>query len=444
MEKGFYKKLMAIAIPITIQNIISYSVNMMDTLMLGSFGETVLSASSLSSQVFYLFSLLISGIGSGSGVLCSQYFGKRDLKSLRKITAMALKISVIVSLIFVFLLVVYPKEIMMLFTSESNVILEGIRYLRVVSISYIFYSITTIFLIILRSLKDVKLSIWIYILSFFTNIFFNYMFIFGHFGSPRLGIVGAALGTVIARALELLLALFYLKYREEVMSFKFHMLKYFDSNLLKDMIKYGLPVILGETFWGLGLAVHSSILGHMGEMVVAASSICNVLHQFSLSFVQGIGSSTAVIIGGYIGAGLIEKAKKSTKAFLKVYILCGFFNTIFMLAISKPIFSIYTLQPETLQLAKTFLYTYAFITFFRSIVSPIIGGILWGGGDTKFSAFVDITFLWALIPFGYLAAFRWDLNPALVLIILRLETFLKLVACLIRIHGDRWIKNTTR
>lgn len=435
---------MAIAIPITIQNIISYSVNMMDTLMLGSFGETVLSASSLSSQVFYLFSLLISGIGSGAGVLCSQYFGKRDLVSLRKITAMALKIAVAVGIGFVFLLVVYPKQIMMLFTSETNVISEGIGYLRVVSISYIFYSITTIFLIILRSLKDVKLSIWIYVVSFFTNIFFNYMFIFGHFGSPRLGIVGAALGTVIARGIEVLLVVFYLKYREVVMNFKIHMLKYFDAGLLKDMIRYGLPVILGETFWGLGLTVHSAILGHMGEMVVAASSICNVLHQFSLSFVQGIGSSTAVIIGGYIGAGLIEKAKESTKSFLKIYILCGFFNTAFMLAISKAIFSIYTLQPATLQMAKTFLYTYAFITFFRSIVSPIIGGVLWGGGDTKFSAFVDITFLWGLIPIGYFAAFKWNLNPALVLVILRLETFLKLVACLIRIHGDKWIKNTTR
>lgn len=444
LEKGFYKNLLTIAIPITVQNIISYSVNMMDTLMLGSFGETVLSASSLSSQVFYLFSLLISGIGCGSGVLCSQYYGKRDLKSLRKITAMALKIAVGVAVVFALALVVFPRQIMALFTSEADVIDAGIKYLRVVALSYIFYSITTIFLIILRSLQDVKLSIWIYVVSFFVNIFFNYIFIFGHMGIPKLGIVGAALGTVVARGVEVILILLYLKYQECMLNFKFYMLKYFDGQLLKDMMKYGLPVTMGETFWGLGLAVHSAILGHMGEMVVAANSICNVLHQFSLSFVQGLGSSTAVIMGGYIGAGLIEKAKDSRKAFVKTYIVCGFINTLFMLAIAKPIFSLYTLQPETLVLAKQFLYTYAFITFFRSIVSPIIGGILWGGGDTKFSAFVDITFLWGLIPVGYLAAFKWHMNPAAVLIILRLETFLKLVACLIRIKGDKWIKNTTR
>ena len=138
MEKGFYKNLLAISIPITIQNIISYSVNMMDTLMLGSFGETVLSASSLSSQVFYLFSLLISGIGCGAGVLCSQYYGKRDLKSLRKITAMALKISLGFGFIFLLMLIIFPNNIMKLFTSEENVILEGVKYLRVVSFSYIF------------------------------------------------------------------------------------------------------------------------------------------------------------------------------------------------------------------------------------------------------------------------------------------------------------------
>ena len=444
MEKGFYKNLMAITIPITIQNIISYSVNMMDTLMLGSFGETVLSASSLASQVFYIFSLLISGIGSGSGVLCSQYYGKRDMKSLRKITAMALKIAIGMGILFVLILLIFPRQIMLLFTSEAGVVEEGIKYLRVVSFSYIFYSITTIFLIILRSVKDVKLSIWIYVFSFCTNIIFNYIFIFGHFGIPRLGIVGAAIGTIIARGLEVVLVVLYLKYRESVLRFKVVMLRYFDATLLKDMIRYGLPVTLGETFWGLGLAVHSSILGHMGEKVVAANSICNVLHQFSLSFVQGLGSSSAVIMGGMIGAGLIEKAKEASKAFVKVYTLCGFLNTLFMLAISKPIFAIYTLQPETLVLAKQFLYTYAFITFFRSIVSPIIGGILWGGGDTRFSAFVDITFLWGLIPIGYLAAFKWNMNPAAVIVVLRLETFLKLVACLLRIRGDKWIKNTTR
>lgn len=187
-----------------------------------------------------------------------------------------------------------------------------------------------------------------------------------------------------------------------------------EKGFYKNLLAITIPITIQNIISYSVNMMDTLMLGSFGETVLSASSLASqVFYIFSL-LISGIGSGS------------------------------GFLNTLFMIAISKPIFAIYTLQPETLVLAKQFLYTYAFITFFRSIVSPIIGGILWGGGDTRFSAFVDITFLWGLIPIGYLAAFKWNMNPAAVLVILRLETFLKLVACLIRIRGDKWIKNTTR
>ena len=444
MNKAFYKNLLAITMPIAFQNIISYSVNMMDTLMLGSLGETILSASSLAGQVFFLFSILISGLGCGAGVLCSQYFGKKDLKSLRKIAAMVLKLSIGLSIIFTLILLIFPSAVMKIFTPEIAVIEQGSKYLRVVAVSYICFGITTTFLIVLRSLQDVKLSLWIYTVSFFTNVFFNYVFIFGHFGFPKMGIVGAALGTVMARGVELALVITYLKKYEKVLKFKLIMLKLYSRILFKDMIKYGLPVIVGELFWGVGLSAHSAILGHMGEAVVAANSICNVLHQFALSFVQGVGSASAVIMGGYIGAGEIGNAKKASKALVKFFAICGVITAVFLLSVSNSFFSFYNLQPTTLKLAKQFMLTYAFITMFRAVSAPIIGGILWGSGDTKFAAMVDISFLWCLLPLGFIAAFKWHWNPALVLVILRLETPLKMIVCLIRLQGDKWIKSAVR
>lgn len=444
MNKSFYKNLLSITMPIAFQNIISYSVNMMDTLMLGSLGETVLSASSLAGQVFFLFSILVGGLGCGAGVLCSQYFGKRDLKSLRKVAAMVLKMSMGLSALFFVLLLVVPSGIMNIFTPESAVISEGAKYLKVIAISYVFYGITTTFLIVLRSLQDVKISLLMYTISFFTNVFFNYVFIFGHFGFPRMEIAGAALGTVMARGVELLLVIIYLTKYEKVLRFKLKMLKLYDRILFRDMIKYGLPVMIGELFWGIGLSVHSAILGHMGEAVVAANSICNVLHQFALSFVQGVGSASSVIMGKYVGAGEYANAKKASKALIKFFTVCGAVTAILMLVVSEPFFSFYDLQPSTLTLARHFMLTYAFITMFRSIAAPIIGGILWGSGDTKFAATVDISFLWSLIPLGFLAAFKWHWNPAMVLILLRLEAPLKMVACLIRLHGTKWIKSAVR
>lgn len=444
MNKDFYKNLLAITMPIAFQNIISYSVNMMDTLMLGSLGETVLSASSLAGQVFFLFLILVGGLGCGAGVLCSQYFGKRDLKSLRKVAAMVLKMSFGLSIIFFILLLVIPESIMKIFTPEPAVISEGAKYLKVIAISYIFYGITTTFLIVLRSLQDVKISLLMYTVSFFTNVFFNYVFIFGHFGFPKMGIAGAALGTVMARGAELALVIIYLTRYERVLKFKLWMLKFYDKILFKDMIKYGLPVMIGELFWGLGLSVHSAILGHMGEAVVAANSICNVLHQFALSFVMGVGSASSVIMGKYVGAGEYENAKKAARALVKFFAVCGVITAAFMMIVSEPFFSFYELQPSTLTLARYFMVAYAFITMFRAVAAPIIGGILWGSGDTKFAATVDITFLWGLIPLGFLAAFKWNWNPAWVLILLRLEAPLKMVACLIRLRGTKWIKSAVR
>ncbi|MEG0590514.1 MAG: MATE family efflux transporter, partial [Lachnospiraceae bacterium] len=172
MERTFYKKLLAIALPITFQNMIAYSVNMADTLMLGSFGETTLSAVSLAGQVFFMFSLLIGGLASGSSVLCSQYYGRQDLVTLRKVVSIALKISLGLSSLFVLLLLVLPMPVMRLFTLDREVIHQGALYFRVVAVSYLCYGVTTIFLIALRSVQDVKLSLRIYGVSLLINIFF--------------------------------------------------------------------------------------------------------------------------------------------------------------------------------------------------------------------------------------------------------------------------------
>lgn len=444
MNRAFYKNLFGITIPIAFQNIISYSVNMMDTLMLGSLGETILSASSLGGQVFFLYSILISGLGCGAGVLCSQYYGKRDIISLRKITAMILKLGIGLSLIFTISLLIFPENIMRIFTPEIEVIKEGGKYLRTISISYLFYGATAIFLIVLRSLQDVKLSLWVYSISFITNVFFNYIFIFGNFGAPALGIIGAAIGTGMARGIEIILVFTYMRYGEHVLKFRISMLKMFDKILFKDMIKYGLPVLIGELSWGTGLSAHSVILGHMGEAAVAANSICNVLHQFALSFVQGLGSSSAVIMGQYIGAGKTATARRAAKALVKFFAICGIFTAAFMLIVSKPFFSFYELKDNTLILAKQFMIVYAFITMFRSVANPVIGGILWGSGDTRFASTVETLFLWSAIPIGAIAGLKWHWNPAIVLLILRLETPLKAVICVIRLRGLNWIKKTTR
>lgn len=443
-NKDFYKTIAAITIPIALQNIISYGVNLMDTVMLGRLGEVALSATSLANQVFFMFTLLIFGIGGGAVVLCSQYWGNKNIKSIQKVTTIVLKISFMVSLSFALVLLIFPKQVMTIFTSDIEVIKAGTSYLRVLSISYLFYGLTSTFLVILRSVETVSICLKVYLLSFIVNVVFNYVFIFGKFGAPVLGVTGAAVGTLIARIVEFIIILIYVLKYESKIYYRLNMLKYKDNDLLNDMFKYGLPVICNELLWGIGISIHAIILGHLSSNVVAANSICNVIFQMVTSFILGVANASSVIMGKTVGSGNKEEAVSIKNKLLYVYLGLGIVSACVLLLIKNPVISMYNIESDTKNIANNLMYIYAFHILFMAFTSPIIAGILRGGGDTKFAAVVDVLFLWLLLPVGYIVAFKFNLNPVLVLLLLRFETPIKTVFCLWRLKGDKWINIVAR
>ena len=225
---------------------------------------------------------------------------------------------------------------------------------------------------------------------------------------PVLGVKGAAVGTLIARMVEFIIILVYMLKFEKKINYKIHMLKFKDKNLLKDIIKYGMPVICNELLWGIGISIHAVILGHLSSSVVAANSICNVIYQMSTSFILGITSATILLL------------------------------------IKNPLISLYNIEDSTKAIANNLMYIYAFHILFQAFTSPIIAGVLRGGGDTKFAAIIDVIFLWLLLPVGFVAAFKFNLNPVLVLLLLRFETPIKTFFCLFRLKGEKWINIITR
>ena len=443
-DKIFYKTIAAITIPIALQNIISYGVNLMDTVMLGKLGEVALSATSLANQVFFMFTLLIFGIGGGAVVLCSQYWGSKNILSIQKITTIILKISFAVSLLFAIVLLIFPKEVMTIFTCDVEVIKSGTSYLRMISISYLFYGLTSTFLVILRSVETVNICLKIYIISFIVTVIFNYIFIFGKFSMPVLGVTGAAVGTLIARMVEFIIILVYMLKFEKKINYKIHMLKFKDKNLLKDIIKYGMPVICNELLWGIGISIHAVILGHLSSSVVAANSICNVIYQMSTSFILGVANASSVVMGKTIGSGDKREAINIKNKLLFIYLILGITTATILLLIKNPLISLYNIEDSTKVIANNLMYIYAFHILFQAFTSPIIAGVLRGGGDTKFAAIIDVIFLWLLLPVGFVAAFKFNLNPALVLLLLRFETPIKTFFCLFRLKGEKWINIITR
>ena len=320
-DKNFYKTILSIVLPITFQNLISVSVNMADTIMLGTLGEVELTASSIGGQLFFILMVLIMGISSGANVMCAQYFGKEDRENINKVLSLAYILGVILSLIALMIALFFPKVFMMIFTTDIRVIEKGITYLKISSLSYIFFSITIISSSVLRSVKKVKIPALINVISLIINVTLNYILILGNLGFRPMGIKGAAIATVVARICECILMIIYIKFFENTLNYKVS--NNINKELKKQYIKVTTPIFLNELCWTIGSSIITLIVSRMGTNVVAANSINNVSYQLSLLFVQGLSSASSVIIGNTIGTGDYQKVRSYANTIVILSIFCG-------------------------------------------------------------------------------------------------------------------------
>ncbi len=445
-EKSFYKTLAAIALPIALQNVIAFGVQMMDTVMVGTLGDTALSAASLANQPFFVFMILTFGLAGGGAVLISQYWGKGNRDAVRRVMGISLRCIAVAAILFSLVCNVMPETIMRLFSSEAGVIKLGASYLRVVSFSYFFYGLSACYLTSLRAIENVKLSTLIYFVSFFVNVFFNYVFIFGKLGFPELGIVGAATGTIIARVSELTIVIVYILFYEKKIRFLPADLFRRERRLLPDYVRHSVPVVGSELVWGLGAVTQAAIIGHLGETFVAANSIASVLQQLAMVMLFGIGNAAAVVMGKTIGAGKIEEAKRAAKTLLLLSFGMGIVSCGIVLGLRYPMVLIYpNAAAATKELAIDILGVIAGFMLLYSIEITSTIGILRGAGDTKVGFALDAGCAWLIgVPMGYLAGFVWKLPVLLVYLCLRSDVPIKVFLCLLRILRGNYIKNVTR
>ena len=300
-KTDFYKKVFALVLPMALQNLINTGITTADVVMLGKVGETVLSGASLAGQIQFILNLFFFGITSGATVLTAQYWGKGDCKTIEKILGIALRLAIIMAGIFMTLSLVIPEKLMHIFTSDPLVVTEGAKYLQMVAPTYLFMAVTMVYLNIARSIERVVISTLVYLVSLFINVVGNAVFIFGLFGFPAMGIEGAALSTLIARAVELAIVLFYAKYINKVIQIRISDIFARNSVLFADFLKYSLPVVLNELIWGAGFSANSAIIGHLNQSVVAANSVAQVARNLATVVSFGVAAATAIILGKVIG-----------------------------------------------------------------------------------------------------------------------------------------------
>lgn len=440
-DKQFYKRAILLIIPVLLQSCINQGVNMMDTIMVGRLGEVAISASSLANQFYMIFNFLCMGLSAAGLVLASQYWGAGDAKTVRRVFDFVLQLVIVAGALFALISALIPEKIMRIYTNDEDVIREGAKYLRVTALIYLPHGISLVTSNVIRSVGNVKLGLYISIISFVVNIGCNYIFIFGKLGMPAMGVMGAAVGTFCARTVELLVCVFYMLYFEENLHYNpKEILNLPKKQLAAEFVRLGLPAVISDSILALAASAISIILGHMGKEVVSAYAIVTVVDRMCTVAISGVSSASGVVIGQTVGEGQLKRAMKEGYSFLLMSCCLGVFASLLVFLVGNLSIGLYDITSETVSIACSMMDASAIIVFFQSVQSTLSKGVLRGGGDTRFLMFADVLFQWVVsIPVGYIAGIILNVPPFWVLTALRLDYIIKSIWLVFRLRSGKWI-----
>lgn len=443
-NKALYQKILFITLPIIVQNLLSAAVNSADVLMLNYVGQDSLAAGSLATQYATIAFMAFYGIGSGVTMLCAQYWGKGDINIIHKVEGIAMRFSLLLALVMSLATLCIPETLMKVFTNEEVLIELGAQYLRAVSFSFIFWAVSEVYLAVLRSVGRVSICTTIEAVALITNVCLNAVLIFGLFGAPKLGIVGVALATTIARGLSLLLCIVVSVRSDNV---KLVIRPMFESHpqLLKDFMNMALPAIANDMIWNLAFTMYSVILGHMGSDAVAANSIVCVVRNLACVFCYAIGSAAGIVVGQILGENRIEDGKKAGHTMLRLAWFTGILGGVVVWLLIPVAMEYAMLTDQALKYLKFMLYVNVYYVSGTAINSTLIAGVFRAGGDSRFGLICDTIDMWVYaVPLGFFAAFVLKLPVEAVYFLLCTDEFVKWPWVFKRFYSYKWAKNITR
>ncbi len=438
----FLRKTVMIAVPVAAQALLNTVTNMVDTMMIGTLGETVIAGVGLANKVFFVFNLLIFGIASGSSVLSAQFWGNHDTKNIRKVLGLSLLLGLAGSLFFVLPGFLAPKAVMRIFTDSPASSGAGAAYLRLVCLSYPFTAVTNIYVAVMRSMGRVKTPVVTSMVAIFVNILLNYTLIFGHFGAPALGVTGAAIATLTARIVEMTCIFIYVYGWKTELAARFSEFFGYSSSLLKEYIRTSLPVIGNEFMWGLGVTMYSLAYGRMGDTAVAAITISQTIQDMILVFFQGIAAAATVILGNELGAGRLKEAEEDASRLLWLQVLMSLVLAVFCILTRNLLVSIYDVSETVFREASLCMAVYGLFLPFKMTNLVAIVGVLRSGGDTRFCLILDSGSVWLIgVPMSFLGALVLGLPIHLVFAMTLTEDLVKFFVSWWRYKKKRWLKN---
>lgn len=446
-EKQFYRLFFGLTMSLALQNLLTFGVNLLDTVMLGRYSQAAMGGVSLCNQFQFLLQMLVSGAGEGAVVLGAQYWGRGDLKPIPHIIGAALRFGGGMAVGLFALALAVPETLLGLLSSDAAVVEQGVAYMRIICFTYVIFTLTNILVASLRSIGVVKIG---YMISFSTlciNGILNYCLIYGNLGFPELGVRGAAIATLVSRCVELLIVAVYLKFFERRLHLRVRSLVRMDKSYLKDYAHISLPVLVNQALWGVAQMVQTGILGHLGGDVTAANAIAVQVYQVLSVVSYGAASAAAILVGKTVGSGQKEQLRQLVSTLERMFLLLGIAAGAAIWAVRGPVLALFggTLTQQASQLAMSFMAVLAVTTVGTSYQMACDNGIIRGGGDTAFSAKMNLVSMWLiLVPVAAAAAFWWNAPPTVVFFLLKWDQLYKILPVALRLHSWKWVRVVTR
>lgn len=441
-NRELYVKTVQLAIPISAQSLVAVGMNMIDTVMLAKMGDAQISAASLAGQYVTLFLVCAMGLGMGASVLTNRYWGMGDRSGLKKAVTVMFRWELVVTAVFTVIGLLFPREIMKIFSSDAEILQYGTQYLRWLLPAYFCMAYSQGCTIVLRSAGKLLIPLLGSVWALAVNAFLNWVLINGNLGAPRMEIAGAALATTIAWVVQLLFICGYFFFAEQKIGYRLPDLKMDCRDMRREYFRISLPVLISDGLLGLGSSAISMVMGQMGQTFAAANSVTMVVQQLSTVLHHGTAGASGIITGHTLGEGDYERAQKQGYTFVLIGVVIGLLAALGILLLRRPVIDYYDVSPDAKEIAWGLLNALLVVVVFQSVNGVLTKGVLRAGGDTRFLMVADVLFLWAAsIPLGVMAAFVWKLPAVVVFELLKVDQIIKCIWCLLRLRSGKWRKN---
>ena len=445
-NKKFYKTLITLCIPIIIQNLLSNLINMVDTIMVGGLGEISVASIGIANQYFFLYNMALSGIIGGASLFIAQFYGKNDKLNIRKITGLSVISALMIGITFMIVALFSPKFIIYFFSKDLDVIKVATNYFSIIGFCYLIIAISNVFSMGSRSIRNHKLGMICSTISLFINIILNYVFIFGKLGMPALGASGAAIATVIARIIELILLVSYIYFIKDdyELRFTFKDIKLINKDLLKAYISKTTPTFLNDTLWAFGTVLYAVAYSKAGTSAIAASQIASSTGNFFIVTAVCVAIGSSIMIGNELGADNIKKAIHYSKKFAILVTLVGAIFGLLLIISIPGLIKLFSVSDQLMPDIKKIFVIMGILMALKTFNTFIIIGVLRSGGDTKYALFLEMGCMWIVsLPLTFFAAYKG--LPIYILVGLTYtEEVVKFIFGVPRAISKKWAQNLVK